>query len=352
MSSAHQILRPLAIAALALISSAPSAAAQQPSRHTLSGNDVAVYNLAGTMEVVAGSGSDVVVEVTPQGAEAGRLRVATGRVRGRETVRVVFPDEDILFPAMGRWSRTRLSVRADGTWGGEGARARQITISGDRGIDARAALKVLVPSGRKVSVYLAAGEATVTNVDGDITVDVHSANVTTQGTRGRLFLDTGSGRVNVADASGDVNLDSGSGGVRVRDVTGSLLRIDSGSGSVEASGIAADVLDIDSGSGSVRLAAVRSRDIRLDSGSGSVDIALLARIERMIIDSGSGRITIRVPDDFGAEIEAETGSGGIDMGIPVEVRRWSRDRLSGIIGDGRGQIRIDSGSGAVRLIRG
>ena len=352
MSPVHQLRRSLALAALATTVGTSVAAAQQPSRHTLSGNDVAVYNIAGTMEVVAGSGSDVVVEVTPQGAEAGRLRVASGPIRGRETLRVIYPDDDIMFPGSGRWSRTQMRIRDDGTWGGNNPSGRRISISGDRGLDARAAVKVMVPAGRKVSVYLAAGEATVTNVDGDIVVDVHSATVTTQGTRGRLFLDTGSGRVSVSDANGEVNLDTGSGGVRVRDVAGRLLRIDSGSGSVEANGIAADVLDIDSGSGSVRLSSVRSRDIRIDSGSGTVDLGLLARIERLIIDSGSGRITIRVPEDFGAEIEAETGSGGIDMGIPVEVRRWSRDRLSGKIGDGRGQIRIDSGSGAVRLIRG
>lgn len=352
MSPLLQLRRVLALTALAAVGEAAQATAQQPSRHSLSASDVAVYNLVGTMEVVGASGNDVVIEVTPRGAEASRLRVASGTIRGRETLRVIYPDGDIMFPGMGRWSRTGIRVRDDGTWGGNNPIGRRMTISGDRGIDARADVKIMVPAGRKVSVYLAAGEASVRNVEGDIVVDVHSANVTTQGTRGSLFLDTGSGRVSVTDAKGDVTLDTGSGGVRVRDVAGRLLRIDSGSGSVDASGIAADILDVDSGSGSVRLSAVRSRDVRLDSGSGTVDFGLLARIERLIVDSGSGRITIRVPEDFGAEIEVESGSGGIDMGIPVEVRRWSRDRLSGKIGDGRGQIRIDSGSGAVRLIRG
>ena len=42
-----------------------------PGRHVLEGEEVSVFNVAGTMEVVPGSGPSVVVEVTPRDATPG-----------------------------------------------------------------------------------------------------------------------------------------------------------------------------------------------------------------------------------------------------------------------------------------
>jgi hypothetical protein len=46
----------------------------------------------------------------------------------------------------------------------------------------------------------------------------------------------------------------------------------------------------------------------------------------------------------------DTGSGGIDLDIPLEVREIRRDFVRGILGDGRGTIQVDTGSGEIRLI--
>ncbi|NNM33107.1 MAG: hypothetical protein HKO53_08575, partial [Gemmatimonadetes bacterium] len=60
-------------------------------RMVLSGDRVAVYNLAGKVDVVRGTGSDVVVEVTRGGSDADRLEIEVGEVRGREALRVIYP---------------------------------------------------------------------------------------------------------------------------------------------------------------------------------------------------------------------------------------------------------------------
>ena len=94
--------------------------AQTPDRRTIPGNDVAVYNIAGVMRVEGGTGSDVAVEVTRGGADASKLTIQTGRVRGRETLRVVYPDRRIVY-RQGEWyrgrSRTTLRVDDDTTRG-------------------------------------------------------------------------------------------------------------------------------------------------------------------------------------------------------------------------------------------
>jgi hypothetical protein len=51
-------------------------------------------------------------------------------------------------------------------------------------------------------------------------------------------------------------------------------------------------------------------------------------------------------------VDIETGSGGIDLGgVPVTVTRMENDHLTGKIGDGRGRMKIETGSGGVRLVR-
>ena len=345
----------VAVAALALLSS--PASAQTPERRTLSGNDIAVYNIAGIMRVEGGTGSDVTVEVTRGGRDASRLQLATGNVRGREALRVVYPDERRIVYRQGDWgrwrSRTSLYVDDDGTFGdGRSDDGRRVDIVGDGdGLDAYADVRVVVPRGKRVSVYLGVGEAKVENVDGEIYVDVSAASVTATRTRGRLSLDTGSGEVRVTDAQGEVELDTGSGNVEATNIRGTRLSMDTGSGRVRAMDVVVDEIELDTGSGSVRLTQVQSKRVTLDSGSGSVELDLRADVESVRIDSGSGGVTLGIPESLGAAIRIDTGSGGIDTDIPIQVRKAERNFLSGTIGDGKGEIVIETGSGGVRLRR-
>src|SRR5207247_9571859 len=83
-------------------------------------------------------------------------------------------------------------VRDDGTFD-DGhdrrffSRGHEVRISGSGGgLEAYAGLGVVVTAGRRVAVYAAVGQATVTNVDGDLKVSVSSADVEANYTRGRL----------------------------------------------------------------------------------------------------------------------------------------------------------------------
>ena len=59
---------------------------------------------------------------------------------------------------------------------------------------------------------------------------------------------------------------------------------------------------------------------------------------------------MRLPANLDAEIEVDTGSGGIDVDFPVDVQTMRRNYFRGRVGDGRGRILIDTGSGGVRLL--
>jgi len=354
-------MRALRIAAL-LLFPVTLAAQQQPERRTLAGDHVAIYNLAGVMRLERGTGNDVVVELTRGGRDAGRLQIATGPLRGRETLRVIYPDDEIVYRELGRGSNTTLRVRDDGTFNdredrGRGGRwsdeGRRVRIAGSGGgLEAHADVRIAIPAGKRVEVYLAVGQAFASNVDGDLRVDVAAANVTADHMKGSLLVDTGSGDVRLSDAEGDVSLETGSGSVTVSGVTGPEVKLDTGSGNVTAERVATDVLVIDTGSGDVTASFVRAGDVKIDTGSGNVRLDLLADLRALDVDTGSGDVTINVPADLGAEVDIETGGGDIDLqNVTVRTTRLERDHLTGEIGDGKGRIRIETGSGGVRLVR-
>jgi hypothetical protein len=338
----------------ALCCVAPAALAQTAQRYPLVGDNVAIFNLAGTVRVEGGSGGGVVVEVTRGGADAAKLDVVTGPLGGRQTLRVIYPDDDIIYPAFGGHSSSSLDVRDDGTFNGDHrqfGRGHRVRIRGDgSGTEAYADLRIVVPPGKQVTVYLAVGKMTATNVSGDLTLDVSAADVTASGIKGSLVVDAGSGNVRVTDATGDVNLDTGSGNVTVSGVRGDQLRIDTGSGEVTLDRADVRSLLIDTGSGSADATAVKAQDLSISTGSGDVTLVLLAGGGSIEIDTGSGEVIATLPADYGADVLLDTGSGDIDLGsIPVTVRRIEENHVEGRIGDGRGRLQIETGSGGVRL---
>lgn len=319
----------------------------------LSGRDVAIYNLAGRVEVVAGTGPDVVVRIAREGSDADRLAVETGRIGGRETLRVVYPEDEVVYPPLGRGSTTTRTLRPDGTFSDGRGGGDRVRIRGSgSGVEAWADLVVEVPAGRSTNVYLAVGEAEARGVDGDLRIDTGSGGVRASDLSGALDVDTGSGRVTLSDIRGGVNVDTGSGSIEAARLTGGGVTLDTGSGSITLEDVQAPSLWVDTGSGGIRMSGVRSTDVEVDTGSGSVEIELLTDVERLLVDTGSGSVTVTVPSDFGAEVELDTGSGRIEVDFPMDVRTVRRDELRGRIGDGAGTLSIDTGSGGIRLRRG
>lgn len=321
----------------------------------LSGADVAIYDLAGRVEVVRGSGPDVVARVRRGGPDGSRLRVETGDIGGRPTLRVVFPDDEVVYPEIGRGSNTSLTVSADGTFGeGRSGRGERVRIRGSgSGMEAWADLVVEVPEGRTVAIHLGVGRIEAEGVDAAVRLSALSGRVHARDMAGSLLVDTGSGSVEVHGMSGSLSVDTGSGGVEATDVTGDEVAIDTGSGGVQVRGVQTRELTVDTGSGSVDLSGVSAPSVVVDTGSGRVELELLTDVDRLDLDTGSGSVTVRAPGNLGGEVDISTGSGSIDLEFPVQViGRMGRHQVRGTLGDGEGEIRIDTGSGGVKLLRG
>lgn len=353
------VARALSIVSFTLLLSVPLAA--QTSQHVLKGDSVAIYNLVGELRVEAGTGTDVVVELKRGGADAAKLDVQSGPLRGRETLRVIYPDDVIIMPEWGRGWNTTLRVRDDGTfgedhgrherggWFGEGHEVR-ITGRGRDGLEAYADLRVSVPKGKNVALYLGVGKAFVSNVDGTIRVNVASADVSADRTKGVLRIQTGSGDVDLRTAAGDVSLSTGSGDVTAAGVDGSRLYLETGSGNVTLTDGKAPTVHIETGSGDVEATSTSGDDLSFETGSGNVNVALVTTFSSLRVNTGSGDVTLKVPPAVGAEVDIDTGSGEIDLGgLTLQVRRLAHDHVTGTLGDGKGRLSVETGSGDIHL---
>lgn len=360
-------ISPIALSLFVLLSIASRLAAQTPEQVTLSGTRVGIWNIAGNISLRAGSGRAVEVSVTRRGLDGVKLTLARGTLGGRETLRVIYPGDQIVArmvgpdrPRMqtgGNW-RTELTVRDDGTFGDDGYRRRgnrdgrrvRVSTSGS-GTEAYADLDVQVPAGQELSIYLAVGQITARNVNGRILFDTHGADVTATAMKGDLSIDAGSGDVEVRGMEGPLTIDVGSGDLTLSDVKGPTLDLDTGSGDVRGTGMAADMLKVDTGSGDVALDGLIAQDARIEVGSGDVSLSWTTDPGDVDIDSGSGDVTLTLPANAGGTVDLESSSGDIESAFDITTTRIERDALRGTFGDAKGRIAVETGSGNVRLVK-
>lgn len=340
---------------LAILLLPSTLAAQQSERIVLEGREVAIYNLAGRLRVEGGTGDRVVVEVTRGGRDAAKLRLETGQVGGRMTLRVRYPSDHITY-ADDRWhGHTTIRINEDGIFGDDHGRwndLRRVEIDSDGGgLDAHADLRVIVPRGMTLALRQGVGETTVDNVEGTLSVEVQAARVRVSRVRGSLALESGSGGTEISDVTGSVHAESGSGGMTVSGIRGGALNLESGSGELRGSAIDVTELEAEAGSGGLRLTGVKTNRLRIETGSGGSDVELLASTKDVSIETGSGGVTLRLPATTSAEVDIETGSGGIETDFDVQQTRVERRKLRGTIGSGSDHIRIEAGSGKVHLVK-
>jgi DUF4097 and DUF4098 domain-containing protein YvlB len=361
---------------------------QAQEQHRLAGDHIAIHNAVGEVRLEPGTGDGVVVEVRPGGRDAARLRVEKGAPGATNGLRIVYPSGDLVYPRLGRLSRSSFRLAADGTM--PSGRGSQVTVrNSGRGTEAWADLRILVPAGHRVSVHIGVGRIDAASVDGQILLTTRSGAVVAEGMSGTLRATTGSGSIRVAGARGaleaitgsgsiqalgaeggaitlttgsgsitaerldgtSVQISTGSGGIRAAGVRGRDVGLKTGSGSISGNGLAASAFEAVTGSGSINVGAVDAPQARLRTGSGSVEMVLVSAVESLRISTGSGGVRVRAPGTLDAQLDLRSSSGGIHVDFPTHSTEIKRTSFKGMIGDGRGRIDIGTGSGSVRLIR-
>lgn len=183
--------------------------------------------------------------------------------------------------------------------------------------------------------------------DTSVNADTGSGSILVSGLAAPVSVDSGSGRLTLRDISGPVRAEAGSGRIRAEQIAGEF-RGSTGSGSIYLSQTAPGDVDVSTGSGSIELTGIVGA-LKADAGSGSITVDG-AQQGDWTLDTGSGSITVQLPDDAAFYLDAESRSGGITVDHPLTVQgKISKRHVRGEVRAGGPKLRIDSGSGSIRV---
>jgi DUF4097 and DUF4098 domain-containing protein YvlB len=91
--------------------------------------------------------------------------------------------------------------------------------------------------------------------------------------------------------------------------------------------------------------------MKVDTGSGGIDVDLDAMGDGDYeLETGSGSIELTLPQQASARIEGETGGGRVSVDLEgATIERMERDFVRLTVGDGSAHIKMDTGSGGIRI---
>ena len=210
-------------------------------------------------------------------------------------------------------------------------------------------------AGQEVTLHSGSGSVTAGDIKGTARMASSYGAVECEGfSDGDLFLKSGSGRVTIADATfGECEANSSYGPVTGRHLNGNAIRLRSSSGSVELSDGTAPTLDLSSSYGRVRAAGIVTRDLKAHSGSGSIDIVCAEACRPELtadVKTSYGSVDFTAPPEFTGRVHLATQYGSVRTDRPITISgEVTKKKVAGTIGDGRGDLRLETSSGSIQL---
>lgn len=170
-----------------------------------------------------------------------------------------------------------------------------LKLDGDCGWQCSADFVVTVPRGTKVTGENGSGDISIAGVSG---VDASSR----------------SGTIEISDVTGDVKVDLTSGDVVVKDLTGKL-DVTATSGDIEASGLKGGAVNVETTSGDLELELAEANDVRAKGTSSDIEVTAPAGSWNVSTETRSGDVGNGLGDDPNGThtINATTTSGDIEL---------------------------------------
>jgi len=368
---------------------APQARLLRESFPVAAGQTLRLANLAGRVDLVPGSGPQVVVEATvhaegdsaaeTQKLLAGMKWVKSHDSKGREEMALSYPVETYRgfhFPRRNQETSDLpnfLSFLVDAGHSSTVYRGERVRIYPRRrsGVPTLYAdLRISVPSGAGFAMRNVLGAVRGEDLSGNVEVDTGSGDVRFGVFSGNLKIETGSGDVRLGAARGETAVQTGSGDIAVGNLVGNgsfgtgsgdvvidqaaagKLSLDTGSGNVTIKAGTVAKIVAKTGSGDVKMSHVELEELVADTGSGNVTLeSSLAQARQVKIGTGSGDIQINAGAQAAFDVVSDQGSGDLRVGYADATLRKHGDKVIGARrGDGRTHIHIETGSGDCSIV--
>jgi hypothetical protein len=161
-----------------------------------------------------------------------------------------------------------------------------------------------------------------------------------------LNANTGSGALTDDGIGANAKLSTGSGSIHATGLQGGFT-VDTGSGSIYAEQSGEGDVKAQTGSGSIELRNLRG-GLRAGTGSGSIKVTG-SPVSEWKLQTGSGSIEFW-PGNTGFTLDASTGSGSVHTEREMLTQGLSdRHHVTGKIAGGGPTVRIETGSGSIRI---
>jgi DUF4097 and DUF4098 domain-containing protein YvlB len=155
-----------------------------------------------------------------------------------------------------------------------------------------------------------------------------SGNLTDEGVGENAKLNTGSGNIHATGLHGSFTVGTGSGDIYVEGSGEGDVKAQTGSGNVELKNLHGG-LRAGTGSGDIKVSGSPAGDWKLTTGSGNVEFW---------------------PGGTGFTLDASTGSGSIHSDPEMTVQgSFDRHHITGKVNGGGPTVRVETGSGDVRI---
>ncbi len=342
----------LGLAGAAALRAEPQARSFRQSFPAGPGAVLRLANLAGQVELVAGSGNQVVIDATVHAEFSGAgetqrqlqemrwVKAADGK--GREEWALSYPVEryhSFFYPRPRDKEESSFWSLFDNSSCSSSYRGERVRVYTGRHSSAPtlyADLRIALPAMSDLALRNLVGKVRGGALEGRLSLDTGNGDIQLDAFAGQLRLDTGSGDVVLGTSRGETAIDTGSGDVVVRQLVGNA-NIDTGSGDVRIGGVQVGKLRLHTGS------------VNADTGSGDVEVASsLDHTRRLVAKTGSGDVSVYAGPSASFDVTADQGSGDlrVDYADAVLRRANHRDKVVGARrGDGRTTIRIETSSG-------
>ena len=191
----------------------------------------------------------------------------------------------------------------------------------------------------------------VEDITGATTISNEFANVEVRRVAGRLEVKDRNGSVEIEEVKGDVNASNQFGSINAKNIQGSFTA-DARMTAVEALNVESNVT-VETEFQYVKLEDVRGA-VNVQNRNGNVELRYVQPPRNNVrVNNRFGDVTLILPSSSSFTIDAKTRFASVTTDFEDLSRRNDRDRdsLTGTVGSGGPEIRIDNQNGGIHILK-
>jgi len=199
-----------------------------------------------------------------------------------------------------------------------------------------------------VEASSASGDLMIRDIGKDIVAHVASGDIEIENTGGSISLSSAAGNIIARNIGGSADISVATGDVDISSV-GGALSLSTYTGDAVVEGVGA--VSYEGINGSAQFVDVRGA-VKASAASGDISFRVTPdELSSYHITASSGNIVLRflkVMED-GFILKASTTSGEISARLPIRVTKVDRNRIAGIVRDGRAKVILETASGNITV---